>query len=240
MAMSGKLKVCEIFSSIQGEGYTLSPSVFIRFSGCNLYCKWCDTKYSWSNGTEMSVEEIIEKAGRVRKGCNNVVLTGGEPLLQDREELGRLIQELVACGFDRIEVETNGTQHPLCLTYPGFLCSHVRVSYNISPKLSNSGVEERKRIRYDILKEFLRLPGNFFILKFVVNDEKDVEEVEEIVKKLSSYAPLSKSRIFLMPEGKNREEILMKARWLWGKCIEKGWNYSPREHILVWDNKKGI
>jgi len=100
------VKVSEIFYSIEGEGIEIGrPEVFIRLVGCNLRCEWCDTKYAWSNGKEMNIEEIIQEVRRYR--CKNVSITGGEPLLQREEllELGKRFKEMNYW----IQLNTNGT-----------------------------------------------------------------------------------------------------------------------------------
>ncbi|MEM1582972.1 MAG: 7-carboxy-7-deazaguanine synthase QueE, partial [Candidatus Bathyarchaeia archaeon] len=86
------MKISEIFFSIEGEGIEIGrPEVFVRLSGCNLRCSWCDTKYALKNGKEMSIEEIIQEIGKYP--CKNISITGGEPLLQ-RKELLELVKRL--------------------------------------------------------------------------------------------------------------------------------------------------
>jgi len=98
------MKVCEIFYSIEGEGLDMGkPYVFLRLSGCNLRCKWCDTKYAWSEGVEIPVDKVIDAIARY--GCNNVSITGGEPLLQ-AEEVYKLLDKCYNWSF---QINTNGT-----------------------------------------------------------------------------------------------------------------------------------
>lgn len=100
-----KLKICEIFKSIQGESSFIGlPSVFIRLSGCNLRCAYCDTSYAWEDGHDMTIHEIVEHVMGFK--CGLALLTGGEPLLQ--EESHRLMHTLIGMGF-RTMVETNGS-----------------------------------------------------------------------------------------------------------------------------------
>ena len=97
------MRICEIFSSIQGEGLTMgAPTVFVRAVGCNLRCSWCDTGYSFAGGTEMSVDEILEEVG----DCFRVCFTGGEPMLQP--DAVELIERLVSKGI-QVVLETNGS-----------------------------------------------------------------------------------------------------------------------------------
>ena len=100
------MKVCEIFYSIEGEGIEIGRlEVFVRLSGCNLRCKWCDTKYAWEEGKEMSVDEVIKEIKKYP--CKSVSITGGEPLLQ-REEVFELVKKLKEMGY-WIQINTNGT-----------------------------------------------------------------------------------------------------------------------------------
>jgi 7-carboxy-7-deazaguanine synthase len=100
------MKVCELFTSIQGEStYAGTPCTFIRLSGCNLRCSYCDTTYSYEVGTEMSLEEIIEKVRDA--GLNLVEITGGEPLLQ-HDAVVDLVRRLLDAGY-KVLIETNGT-----------------------------------------------------------------------------------------------------------------------------------
>lgn len=99
--------VNEIFTSVQGEGYfTGRLSTFVRFTGCNLACPWCDTKYAYSGGTEMTPQEIVGKVKAQPAHC--VVLTGGEPLLQNHRELDLLLCLLLNAA-KTVQIETNGT-----------------------------------------------------------------------------------------------------------------------------------
>lgn len=106
------LKTTEIFASVQGEGLRQGePTIFVRFSGCNLRCAFCDTKKAWRVGRETPIEKIVEEVGRLRRASPAawVCLTGGEPLAQD---VGPLVRRFHAEGF-RIQVETNGTFPPV-------------------------------------------------------------------------------------------------------------------------------
>ena len=97
-------RISEIFYSVQGEGLLQGlPFVFVRFSGCNLRCKWCDTKYAWKNGKEMEVKDIVEKIEKF--GCKRVCFTGGEPYLQDIDVIFKILKKKDYW----VSVETNGT-----------------------------------------------------------------------------------------------------------------------------------
>ena len=132
------LKVVEIFRSIQGEGlYIGRPSVFVRFAGCNLRCKWCDTKYAWAGGHDITVDELYRIVTAQGFEEDALVLTGGEPLLQDHGELTEFLNKT---DFFPMMVETNGTIKPS----DGLL--EVVDVWSISPKLRNSGVPDAVKI----------------------------------------------------------------------------------------------
>ncbi|MDI6851578.1 MAG: 7-carboxy-7-deazaguanine synthase QueE, partial [bacterium] len=174
-----KAVISEIFKSIQGEGANIgAPSVFVRFGGCNLRCTFCDTAYSSfpeyaDNWVSLEVGEIVNKIHEIRGSAYNLVLTGGEPLLQQkalRELIGK-----VQSFFPSIEIETNGT------IFPTELYKIPNISYNVSVKLTNSGVKEGQRIVNEPLNFFSNYERAYF--KFVVEDERDVTEVLNIVEK---------------------------------------------------------
>lgn len=227
------MKIAEIFYSIQGEGMLAGvPSVFIRTSGCNLRCAWCDTPYtSWNpEGENYSVAAIIEKA--IAFGAGHVVVTGGEPMIAPE------ITELTASlhGADlHITVETAGT------VYAPVACDLM----SISPKLSNSTPAEREggrwaaqheRLRYqpDVLR---RLMAEYpYQLKFVVAYPEDLSEIDAIQSEVAAPA----ERIVLMPEGTRREVTQERGVWLAEICKSRGYRYSPRLHIDLWGDKRGV
>lgn len=227
------MKIAEIFYSIQGEGMLAGvPSVFIRTSGCNLRCTWCDTPYtSWNpEGENYSVAAIIEKA--IAFGARHVVVTGGEPMIAPE------ITELTASlhGADlHITVETAGT------VYAPVACDLM----SISPKLSNSTPAEREggrwaaqheRLRYqpDVLR---RLMAEYpYQLKFVVAYPEDLSEIDAIQSEVAAPA----ERIVLMPEGTRREVTQERGVWLAEICKRRGYRYSPRLHIDLWGDKRGV
>lgn len=227
------MKIAEIFYSIQGEGMLVGvPSVFIRTSGCNLRCTWCDTPYtSWNpEGENYSAAAIVEKA--VSFGAGHVVVTGGEPMIAP--EIAELTSELRRAGL-HITIETAGT------VYAPVACDLM----SISPKLSNSTPTEREdgrwaaqheRLRYqpDVLR---RLIAEYpYQLKFVVAQPQDLTEIEAMRTELE--APTA--QIVLMPEGTRREVIRERGLWLAEICKSRGYRYSPRLHIDLWGDKRGV
>src|SRR5438876_5829707 len=183
-----RLRVSEVFTSIQGEGPSVgTPSVFVRLQGCTVGCTWCDTKYSWKpgGGLEMPLDEVLARVNDA--GVDNVVVTGGEPL--EHPAFVPLVSALGDLGR-RIEVETAGTLEP----------PPVRVDqWNVSLKLAHSGVPEAVRLRADAIARF-REAGAWF--KFVVAEERDVDEVLAIQR---AHA-IPSAQIVLMPLGMTRRE----------------------------------
>ncbi len=222
----------EIFHSLQGEGPTAgTPSTFLRLATCNLACSWCDTKYTWDwDRYDYNQEVAALDASEVKdivKGlaCRRVVVTGGEPLLQQRE-LVPLLAELKADDFE-FEVETNGTITPLA----GLLA--VVDQWNVSPKLSNSGNPAARRDMPEALNAFAQLPTAYF--KFVVEAPNDLDEVLGIRDKYG----LSSRNIVLMPQGRTAEVINCRSRWISEACVREGFRFSTRLHVLLWGDERG-
>jgi 7-carboxy-7-deazaguanine synthase len=227
------VKISEIFYSIQGEGTLLGvPSVFVRTSGCNLRCVWCDTPYtSWSpEGADQTIDEIVEVVGAFP--AEHVVVTGGEPMIAP--QIVELTQRLRERRL-HITIETAGTVNaPVA-------CDLM----SISPKLKNSvplereggrwaAQHERTRWQPAVLKELIS--ASDYQLKFVIADPSDVAEVEEMRKALD--AP--RSKVLLMPEGTNAETIRQRGLWLAEICKEHGYRLSPRLHVDLWGDKRGV
>lgn len=228
------VKVSELFYSIQGEGKLIGvPSVFVRASGCNLRCSWCDTPYaSWDpEGDDLSVDEIVRKVAEF--GANHVVLTGGEPMIMPE------IAELCARLNERrmhITIETAGT-----------VWKDLRLDLaSVSPKLSNSTpwereggkfarVHEEKRINVSVIQKFIDASPEVQ-LKFVVSGERDLNEIEDLLGKLSGW---KKDDVLLMPEGTDVETLRSRAGWIGEVCKRTGWRYSPRLHVEMYGNKRG-
>ena len=222
----------EIFPSIQGEGFSAGvPSVFCRLSLCNLRCSWCDTKHTWDWDNFSPKEQIIStEVEEVSKqihshGINNVVLTGGEPLMQ-QDPLAELALRLKRLDH-RLEIETNGTY------IPRSELSGCIDQWNVSPKLSNSGMGIGARLIEDSLQWFAAQENTRF--KFVVAENEDVEEVEEIVRKYRVRA----EHVMLMPEATTTEKLARRSSWLVEACVERGYRFGTRLHILLWGDERG-
>lgn len=210
----------EIFYSLQGEGSRVgTPAVFVRLSGCNLHCSWCDTKYSWAEGMEMPVEDVASSI--MRYHCPNLVLTGGEPLLQ-AESLCSLLRLLPQELF--VEVETNGTLLP-----PPWLMGRVN-QWNVSPKLPHAGNKGGQPLQPAILAAFADGGRSWF--KFVIQTEQDWPAIEAL--------SLPRNRIILMPCATTRA-ALGEARPLVARlCLQQGVRLGERLHLTLWDGKKGV
>lgn len=227
--------ISEIFYSIQGEGLLSGfPSVFIRTSGCNLRCRWCDTPYaSWNpEGEEMTIETIVRQTQTFP--ANYVVITGGEPMIAG--DIKELTARLSQIG-KHITIETAGTVLP-----DNIICDLA----SISPKLSNSDPVEnisenwkkrhlRDRFNKNIITEWL-INYNFQ-LKFVVQNENDIDEIGKTTQSLGLNIPSEK--IMLMPEGVTSEALSEKNDMIVAACLKFGYSYCPRLHIDLFGNKKG-
>ena len=222
----------EIFRSIQGEGVTAgAPTVFLRLAACNLTCSWCDTKYTWDwslydYDQEVASFETDDLERRVRAfNLPHLVVTGGEPLLQQRE-LAPLAKALDADGY-YCEVETNGTITP----NDGIL--EAVSQWNVSPKIASSGNVGIRREVPDALAAFSRLDSAYF--KFVIVGKEDIDDVCELVNRYS----LPAEHVILMPEGTTPQTLAERSEWLAETCAELGFRFSTRLHILLWGDIRG-
>lgn len=210
----------EIFYSLQGEGTRCGiPAVFLRLAGCNLACKWCDTKHSWGNGMLCSVHDV---AAYIRDfNCDSLVITGGEPLLQ-QAALARLLKHLPESMH--VEVETNGT---ICPT-PEL---EQRINqWNISPKLNHSGNPREKAYKPEALAHFATLPQAWF--KFVVQSEEDWPAIEAL--------QLPQQRLILMPCATTRAALEAARPTVVDMCLRHRVRLGDRLHLTLWDDKKGV
>ena len=226
------VKISEIFYSVQGEGMLVGvPSVFVRVSGCNLRCEWCDTPYtSWSpEGTEMHLGTIL--ADIRRHWARHVVITGGEPMIH--EDVVLLAQRLREME-QHITIETAGT------VFKRVECDLM----SISPKLANSTPARREGGRWAAQHERLRYqPGVLrqliasypYQLKFVVKTPEDLVEVKSVIAGIGA----ERARVVLMPEGTDSATLYDRSQWIVEMCKQEGFRYSPRLHIDLWGNQRG-
>lgn len=227
--------ISEIFYSLQGEGELMGmPSVFVRTSGCNLRCNWCDTPYaSWQpEGRQMTPAEIVAEVSR--HPAKHVVLTGGEPMIAPGiHELAGLLR---ARGY-HLTIETAATVPP-----GGIACDLA----SLSPKLAHSAPDDRLDEAWRRKHEELRwqpavvaawLAAGDYQLKFVVGSERDLVEIESMLGETGRTVPPGK--VLLMPEGVTVESLRAKAGWLGELCKARGYRYAPRLHIELYGNRRG-
>jgi 7-carboxy-7-deazaguanine synthase len=227
--------VSEIFHSLQGEGVLAGvPSVFVRFSGCNLRCAWCDTPYaSWRpTGESLGMEELVRRMET--HPSRHAVLTGGEPLV------ARGIHEIAARLRERgwhLTIETAGTVHP-----GGIACDLASVSPKLrhsTPTSAAAGAgwaarHETRRLNPDVIAAWVR--AGAFQLKFVVAGDGDLEEILDLLGRLP---PVEPHQVLLMPEGVTREEILARSAWVAERCLRHGFRFCDRLHIHLYGNTPG-
>jgi len=220
------VRISEIFSSVQGEGFlTGTPSVFVRTTGCNLRCWFCDTPYtSWqAEGEPWTTDEVIARVVECEEA--HVVLTGGEPLVQ--HDCVAVCAELREAGR-HVTVETAGT------VFQPLECDLM----SISPKLSSSAPSspphttwrrrhEQRRHRPSVIARLIDCAAEYQI-KFVVDRPADVDEVERY---LDEMPDIDRQRVLLMPQGVDLEQLERKGRWLEVVCQERGLQFCPRMQI---------
>lgn len=213
----GRIMISEYFHSLQGEGrFVGTPSFFIRTTGCNLRCIWCDTRYSWkSSGVVFSEEELLRLIQSELRERENLVLTGGEPLIW-WENLRNILEVL---DGKVVEIETNGT------IYPDGIES-IGAYLNVSFKLASSGMERRLRVCGDVLKRLNNYDRTMF--KVVISDMEDLMELVGIVNEYG----LDWGKVIVMPNY-CRCGCLERFKWLWDWCIENGIRFSGRLHVDV-------
>jgi 7-carboxy-7-deazaguanine synthase len=226
--------ISEIFYSLQGEGLLIGmPSVFVRTSGCNLRCRWCDTPYaSWKpEGEELSIEEILKRIAVYQ--CRHVVLTGGEPMVA--KGLSELAAQLRERGH-HITIETAGTVLP-----HGIACDLA----SLSPKLKNSIPDEgvagvwamrhqERRYAPNIIKAWLI--SMECQLKFVITSAEDLKEVENILQEIGF---IERDHLFLMPEGTDAAVLRERSKWLAEICREQHYRFAPRLQMELYGNTRG-
>lgn len=227
------MKINEIFYSIQGEGKLAGvPSIFIRTTGCNLRCSWCDSPAtSWEPvGKAMEIDEIMERVADF--ACVYVVLTGGEPMIAAGvEELTRRLKD----GGYHLTIETAAT------AWKDVVCDLA----SISPKLGSStpwvrahgrhaDVHESRRLDIETIRRFMAMPD--FQLKFVVDAPEDLTEIDSILACVGSVDPAD---VLLMPQGVTQEEFATRGRWIAELCKQRGYRFCPRLQISLYGNTPG-
>lgn len=251
------LKITEFFPSIQGEGKEFKPSIFLRLFGCNYDCTWCDSKFSISMKYNSKVDDMIASnlANNIihimnENNINNLVITGGEPFLQ-QDALYIFLYLFLNTMKKRftLEFETNGSIL-LDKKIVKFLMESKKIkktTFNISPKLSNSGAKVTTKHKVNFRKNIKLLDSCWktkidYILKFVVDSNNFDEDLKEIKIFLDINKIKDSNLVYLMPQGTRTDEIRNGMKFLVDQRVKGIFNYniSPRLHILLWDNKKGV
>ncbi|WP_248904557.1 7-carboxy-7-deazaguanine synthase QueE [Halocatena marina] len=239
---SGDLPINELFYSLQGEGVLAgTPSVFIRTSGCNLRCWFCDSYHtSWEpTHAWLSIEDIIEDVQSYP--ATHVVLTGGEPLIHDTSV--ELLDRLAECGY-HTTVETNGTVYRE---------GDIDLA-SISPKLASSTptperaptgdgewIESHEARRLDIETLATLIESYEFQLKFVVTDSDDLPEITDLLERIRAVTStqIRNTDVLLMPEGATRSALDDTRETVAALAIEHGYRYTPRLHVDLWNDAPG-
>jgi len=225
------LAVSEVFESIQGEGPSAGePSLFLRLARCNLHCRYCDTRYTWDFAAYRFEDEVHEEpidalgARLAASSLRRLVVTGGEPLLQQRG-----LVELFALlpGDFTIEIETNGTIAP-----DPTLRARVD-QWNVSPKLANGGDPEAMRLRPAVLAAFLSTERAF--LKLVLGGPEDLLEAEALIARTG----FPRARVLLMAEAATPSELSTRGPFVAAEALRRGLRYSPRLHVELWGGARG-
>jgi 7-carboxy-7-deazaguanine synthase len=227
----GLLAVAEIFGpTFQGEGPSVGQlAAFVRLSRCNLACSWCDTPYTWDRSRfDLAAESQLMSQSAVWAAVKAiparlVVITGGEPLLQ-QHRLAWLASICRSAGL-RVEIETNGTVCPA----HGLLAATDR--FNVGLKLANSGMSAARRLRPQAIARFVS--SGRAVWKFVVTGHGDLNEIAGLQERFGL------NPIWVMPEGTSSEQVLDGLRQLADSVLERGWNLTPRLHTLLWGDARG-
>ncbi len=233
------LVVSEVFGpTVQGEGPAAGRrAAFLRLGGCNLTCSWCDTAYTWDASrydlrAEMTRLPLGEVLARVRAvGCRLVVVTGGEPLLQQGFGYGLPdLAGILAAEGATVHVETNGTISPCEM-----LTEAVGL-FVVSPKLSHAGLEHARAIRWPTLRVFARLADQGkAALKIVCRTAGDVADAAAI----ADTAGIPHGMTWVMPEGTTAAAVVAGLGVITGPAVALGLNVSGRQHVLTWGDERG-
>ncbi|MGC8699241.1 MAG: 7-carboxy-7-deazaguanine synthase QueE [Candidatus Acidifodinimicrobium sp.] len=240
----------ETFYSIQGEGKRIGvPSYFVRLTGCNLHCgfdvknldkidqsnlqeyktgEWiCDSVGVWKKGKKYSTNDIVSFLLEEKKkyNYNNLVITGGEPLLQINELWDMLYFIRYEGYHGTVEVETNGTIDPASILW-------LVDNFNVSPKLYLG----RSNEWFGLDKRWYAVEKEKVIWKFVIAKEEDIS----LVKQWAEDKHIDPSTIYLMPASESREELISNSQFVVERAKELGFNFTTRLQIIIWDRLTGV
>ena len=237
------LPINELFYSLQGEGKLAGmPSVFVRTSGCNLRCWYCDSYHtSWEpTGAWLELDEILDQVDSF-EDADHVVLTGGEPLIHD--ECVSLIERLSERGY-HVTVETNGTRYvdaPIDLASISPKLANSTPTADRDPKGAGEWAEKHENRRIDT-EAFARFVDSYESqLKFVVTGREDMAEIEDLVDSIREAAvtTIADEDVLLMPEGVTTEAVAQRRPVVAELAQEYGYRYTPRLHVNLWNDEPG-
>ena len=223
------LVVSEVFGpTVQGEGPSVGQVAgFVRLGRCTLSCQWCDSRYTWDwehhdPAQELRTVGVASLLAQLETmGVGMVVVTGGEPL---QRHLPPLLEGVKERGW-RVEVETSGTIAPELA--PGLVDQ-----YNVSPKLAHSGNQRARYYRPEVLRAFQSTGRAVF--KFVARAPSDLVEAEAMVTECGL------TPVYVMPEGTDAATVTARMRELAQPVLDRRWNLTPRLHILLWGDRRGV
>jgi 7-carboxy-7-deazaguanine synthase len=224
-----KIKVCEIFKSIQGEGRLEGvPSVLVRLFGCNLNCGWCDAKYRFplEKSFEITDSDLIDRL--FSYNCKNIVITGGEPMINP--QISEIVDLLKGSGF-HITIETNATV--IKKVDCDLISMSPKLSHSIPHNSSSQKIIEqhnKARINLEAIRFFIR---DFdYQIKFVVRDRmEDFEEVKNILNQIGEYDLL---KVLIMPLASSRAQLYKVQKHIVRLCVENGLRYANRLQLQIW------
>jgi organic radical activating enzyme len=218
-----KLRVAESFLSLQGEGPTAgTPAHFLRLQGCDVGCRWCDSKYTWdaAGGDAVPLDRALADL-RALGEAPLLVVTGGEPLAHE----GVRALLVAALGlWPRVEVETSGLEPPPL--------SHPRLAYNCSPKLPSATTRWAETWAH--AAAFAADPNTTF--KLVIGDDPDAADALRLIAERA----LPRGRVVLMPEGLTDAAVRARAAALAELCKREGLRFGPRLHVWLWGARRGV
>jgi organic radical activating enzyme len=224
------------FISFQGEGaYIGRRMLFVRFFGCNLKCRYCDTRYAWASDfspIRIDVEELARLILRFSHTykIKDILFTGGEPGLYETHIASIIYEYPPSSSGIKYHIETNGT----------FSFSKLKnlkgVFFSISPKITTMLKPKKKLEELKILEN---LDSISYIMKFVVS-VRTIKEDFEIIEKFITKNYIPRDKVYIMPFGYNKKRVLQDSSYILEQAIKQGFNFSPRLHIILYGNKRDI
>ncbi|MCK5024572.1 MAG: radical SAM protein [Thermoplasmata archaeon] len=208
------MKINEIFHSIQGEGATMGiPTVFVRLTGCNLDCEWCDTEYAKTEGKKFTIGQILAEVDKFR--CNQICITGGEPMCQS--ETPKLIDKLLGAGY-LVTLETNGS-----INLEELECSPI-LMISMDIKCPSSG--QADKMDFSNMENL----GPTDQLKFIISGQEDYDYAKGIIQKYQPTCVI----IMTVVDGTNLKELV---EWVLQDKLDV--RVLPQLHKIIWGNERG-